>query len=130
MNDTNEENQTPIGILLVFTFWVLIATYVFYYISRIDNSIMLILVLLFGTLLIFMGWGLISFQKWAFIFSIVFGFGGLLFSIVLFPYALVSLFSEVNSTAVIIVINPASNNKWTTSDTLRKCSGLLLPGLS
>lgn len=98
-----EEKQTPLGILLIFTMWILIATYFFSLLSQAkDSPIALMVIISIGILFIFLGWGLITFNKWAYYASIIISIIGAFIAISAFPY-LIFAFS-VNSESGFVVL--------------------------
>jgi len=89
-----DSQSTPIGILLITTYWIFLAAYFFIIAGssiRYTNLFSLIYVLL-GTALIVLSWGILILKKWAITWSIIVSLIGLIFSSFAIPMLIYGLF--------------------------------------
>ena len=69
--DETKESKKPFGILLVVTFWILLAIPFFYFSSYLHYSFFQLILILIGTSLILLGWGLLTYKKYALYISVL-----------------------------------------------------------
>ena len=80
---SSEDSQnTPLGILLITTFWIFLATYFFLLMNSVGryNIISNIIFILLGTAFVILAWGILILKPLAIYCSIVISFIGLFFS--------------------------------------------------
>ena len=94
---TIENSQdTPLGVLLIATFWMFIGTW-FFVITGNSSSVGAVVTALFGMFFIFLGWGLLTLKKWSFYLSIIFAAFGSLYSLIIIPMFFISILSRYSS---------------------------------
>ncbi len=95
---TIENSQdTPLGVLLIATFWMFIGTGFFVTAAGSYNGVTATISALFGMLFIFLGWGLLTLKKWSFYLSIIFAVFGSLYSIVIIPMFFIYFLSRYST---------------------------------
>jgi len=93
MESENAQN-TPLGVLLIATFWIFVGVFVLSTVSSyfgISSSIFSFIFVILGTFFIFVGWGLITLKTWAYYVSIVLAILGLIPAIIAIPSVVYSL---------------------------------------
>ena len=77
-----KEEETPLGVLLISTFLILIGVWLFTYISFWSSNFLTLIFTTFGFVFIFTGWGVLLLKPWSYYVSIVIC---VLFCVILFP---------------------------------------------
>jgi len=80
----NDTQESPIGVVLSATFFILVGTWFFAQISFSQNSILFfsIIYTLIGTLFIILGWAILNLKPWGHTFGILVSGCGLLFGLI------------------------------------------------
>ncbi|MCX6666925.1 MAG: zinc ribbon domain-containing protein [Euryarchaeota archaeon] len=84
--------DSPLGILLIATFWIFVGVLVLSMISSFGSQSMFMLIFItLGTFFIFIGWGLITLKAWAYYASLVIALLGLIPAVYAIPSVIYSL---------------------------------------
>ncbi len=87
--ETENTSTAPTSIVLISIFWILIGTFILAITSRYLSTIYSYNILLFGLIpfmiaigLIMVGWGLLTFRKWAYYIALIFSLLGTIFLLI------------------------------------------------